>query len=234
MANDFFRFKQFTVFQDRCAMKVGTDGVLLGAWTPVYRVKRALDIGCGTGLISLMLAQRCDAEIIGVEVNEEAARQAEENILLSPWGHRIQIEYCDIRNFGLTEQRLFDLIVSNPPYHQATVLSPDAVRSQARSTSSLSFSDLLSSVNLLLADEGHFAVILPVEATTDFISLAYTYHLYLIRRTNVISRIGKPIKRVLLMFSRVFQETLIDEFAIETAPQVKSPEFLAMTADFYI
>src|SRR5574344_2567439 len=130
MSNSYFRFKQFSVFQERCAMKVGTDGVLLGAWAKVDAANRILDIGTGTGLVALMLAQRSTAMITAVEIDEEAAIQAEENFCQSPWANRFEVVNSDITSYET--DALFDVIVSNPPYFVDSLQCPDGQRSLAR------------------------------------------------------------------------------------------------------
>lgn len=166
---DFFEFKQFVVHQDRCGMKVGTDGVLLGAWAEGG--KHILDIGTGTGLIALMLAQRYqDAEITGVELNEQAALQAQENVDASPFAHQITIENVTIQRFSLQTslQGYFDSIVSNPPFYHS-LKSKNHERTLARHTESLAFTELFEAVSLLLAPKGCFSAVIPVEQMDSFL-----------------------------------------------------------------
>ena len=156
-----FKFKQFAVEQDDVAMKVGTDGVLLGAWANTDNAKRILDIGTGTGVIALQMAQRNPvAQIHAVEIDETAAHRARANFDLSPWAERMNVEQTAVQEFSPAEK--FDLIVSNPPYFVDSLLPPDAKRSTARHTHDLSFEELDSAVCQLLADDGLFALILPV------------------------------------------------------------------------
>ena len=161
-----FQFKQFTIRHDRCAMKVGTDGVLLGAWANAKGKQRILDIGTGSGLIALMLAQRTDAMITGIEIDPASATQAQENAAASPWADRLQIVATDIA--GYTSYQAFDLIVSNPPFFNEMLLPPGAARSQARHTQALTFEALLFHVQRLLSPEGSFCAILPATALTHF------------------------------------------------------------------
>ena len=164
MANPFFTFKQFTIRHDRCAMKVGTDGVLLGAWTSVDHSHRLLDIGTGTGLIALMLAQRCpQAFITAIDIDAEAVEQARENALSSPWKDRVEVLLQDICTFPANQQ--FDTIVSNPPYFIDSLKCPDDQRNTARHTDTLDAERLLASVARLLTDDGRFSIILPAEQT---------------------------------------------------------------------
>ena len=138
----YFKFKQFTVWHDKCAMKVGTDGVLIGAWVNLNNAKRVLDVGAGTGLIALMTAQRCDAEIVGIEIDENASIQAKENVSSSPWANRIAIENIDYNDY--TSNELFDVIISNPPFFENSLKSNQANRNTARHDISLSFAQLIS------------------------------------------------------------------------------------------
>ena len=157
-----FDFQQFSIRQDRCAMKVGTDGVLLGAWVPVEGAKSMLDIGAGTGLISLMLAQRSqEAKVTAVEVDEHAARQAIENAAASPFASQIVVEQQSIQDFSRQQVGPFDLIVSNPPFFSGGVISEQEGRASVRHTVKLSHQDLLRSVQKLLTEEGSFCLILP-------------------------------------------------------------------------
>ena len=156
-----FTFKQFHIDHSRCAMKVGTDGVLLGAWARVDGTRRILDIGTGTGVIALQMAQRnSEAQIFAVEIDETASCRARANFDMSPWAERLEVECCAAQEFNHTEK--FDLIISNPPYFVDSLLPPDAKRSTARHTHDLSFEALDEAVSRLLAENGRFAMILPV------------------------------------------------------------------------
>lgn len=235
MPNPFFNFKHFTVYHDKCAMKVGTDGVLLGAWTDVGNARNILDVGTGTGLIALMLAQRSANTIIkGVDIDGNAVEQAMENVAASPWKERISIELEDVRILGRKEQSKYDCIVSNPPYFQENVHCPDKSRNMARHTSGLSFEDLLDAVGVLLSDEGCFSVIIPTDAASDFISLAASRSLYLKRRTWVHTKPEAAPKRVLLTFSWKMETCSTDRLTIETERHVYSPEFVKLVKDFYL
>lgn len=156
MPNPYFKFKQFTVFHDRCAMKVGTDGVLLGAWVQVDTAKRVLDIGTGTGLIALMVAQRSAACVVGTDIDGEAVEQAMENVNASPWKNRICICRKDVMQMNGEEYGSFDVIVSNPPYFVEEVRCLDERRDTARHTGNLTFGNLLTAVEKLLTEDGVF------------------------------------------------------------------------------
>lgn len=229
-----FRFKQFAVEQDRCAMKVGTDGVLLGAWVPLRSGdRRLLDVGTGTGLIALMLAQRApEARITALDVDAACTEQARGNADASPWGDRIATVCAPVQRF---EAEPFDLIVSNPPYYDNSLPSPDAARTTARHTASLPFAELLDAVDRLLAPDGRFAVVLPAEEARRFRLLA-SQRLWLTARTDVRTTPRSGVKRSLMLFARRpadgFPEPEV--LTVQTAPECFTPEYRALTADFYL
>lgn len=232
MANSYFRFKEFTVYQDKCAMKVGTDGVLLGAWAPVEDVTRILDVGTGTGLISLMLAQRSAATITAIDIDEGAVCQARENFENSPWKERLNVLHADFNTFQ--PSGLFDLIVSNPPYFVGSLKSPDAQRSIARHDNTLNYHNLFRGVSRLLAPEGMFAVIIPADVVSSIVSIAAGYNLYPRKHTDVITSPGKPPKRTLLCFMASVHDCRPDELLIELERHKYSEEYIALTRDFYL
>ena len=182
MSQPYFQFKQFTVWHDKCAMKVGTDGVLLGAWTPVKSSVRILDIGTGTGLVALMLAQRSTASITALEIDEAAAAQATENINRSPWKNRIEVIQQDFKHYssknGISK---FDTIVSNPPYFNASLKCSDEQRNKARHNDSLTYEELLAGVSGLLSQEGTFTIVIPMDVCEQIKTLVHKYELYLSR-----------------------------------------------------
>lgn len=194
-----FRFKQFEIEQDRCAMKVGTDGVLLGAWAQGGR--RILDIGSGTGLISLMMAQRFpEAEVVGIDMDADACGQARENVMASPFRDRVEIECCRLQDFGGTG--VFDAIVSNPPFFVDSLKNPDSKRTMARHTDSLPFRDLFAGVKRLLSDDGIFSAIVPVEVVEQFVAESCILGFYLIRKCGVKTVERKQPKRFMLSFAK--------------------------------
>lgn len=194
-----FRFKQFEIEQDRCAMKVGTDGVLLGAWAQGGR--RILDIGSGTGLISLMMAQRFpEAEVVGIDMDADACGQARENVMASPFRDRVEIECCRLQDFGATG--VFDAIVSNPPFFVDSLKNPDSKRTMARHTDSLPFRDLFAGVKRLLSDDGIFSAIVPVEVVEQFVAESCILGFYLIRKCGVKTVERKQPKRFMLSFAK--------------------------------
>lgn len=223
-----FRFKQFEIEQDRCAMKVGTDGVLLGAWAQGGR--RILDIGSGTGLISLMMAQRFpEAEVVGIDMDADACGQARENVMASPFRDRVEIECCRLQDFGgaseaaealetaeglkaaggasetaegLKAAGVFDAIVSNPPFFVDSLKNPDSKRTMARHTDSLPFRDLFAGVKRLLSDDGIFSAIVPVEVVEQFVAESCILGFYLIRKCGVKTVERKQPKRFMLSFAK--------------------------------
>jgi tRNA1Val (adenine37-N6)-methyltransferase len=234
MANSYFQFKQFIVHQDRCAMKVGTDGVLLGAWTTIGEAQHILDIGTGTGLIALMLAQRSGAKIDAIEIDEAAARQASENVQLSPWNDRIRIIHTSLQEYTVFEKH-YDLIVTNPPYFYNSLPATDFRRTIARHTHYLDFEMLIQAVKNLLTPDGRLAIILPTENFSSFASGAYKSGLFTIRETHVKPSPGKPVKRILAEFSfydaaKEFSEFIIEEFGRHGY----SEEYHLLTKDFYL
>ena len=162
MANNFFKFKKFTVYQDQCVMKVCTDSCIFGAYTPVTNQKRILDIGTGTGLLSLMLAQRTEAKIDAVEIDFEAYQQALQNVQNTPWKHRIQVYHQSIQTFQEQfEKPVYDLILTNPPFYENYLKSPSTDKNIALHAESLSFDELLEAIKTLLKPDGYWAVLLP-------------------------------------------------------------------------
>ena len=227
-----FRFKQFAVEQDDVAMKVGTDGVLLGAWADCEGAKRILDIGTGTGLIALMLAQRnTEAKIHAVEIDSTATQRARSNFDMSPWAERLDVECCAVQAFEPGEK--FDLIISNPPYFVDSLLPPDAKRSTARHTHDLTFEELDKAVCRLLADDGRFALILP---TAEFEKYLATTHLHLVRRCDMHPTTGAAVKRVMAEFAKSEIATPVHEnITIEQQRRGDyTEEYRTLTKDFYL
>jgi len=218
-------------------MKVGTDGVLLGAWAPIgHNPYTILDIGAGTGLIALMLAQRSHAEQIdALEIDADAHEQATENFENSPWNDRLFCFHASLDEFmDDLEDEEYDLIVSNPPFYSENVTSGNQARDTARQNQSLPFADLCEAASVLLSDEGIFAVIIPYKEEDNFISLARQNDLFPLKITRVKGTPKSEIKRSLLAFSRNEQALEIEELTIETARHQYTPEFTALVKDFYL
>jgi tRNA1Val (adenine37-N6)-methyltransferase len=232
-----FTFKQFSIEQDKTAMKVGTDGVLLGAWAPVnHNPFSILDIGAGTGIIALMLAQRTSAEQIdALEIDEEAYEQAVDNFENSPWGDRLFCFHAGLDEFIEEPEDEYDLIVSNPPFYAEDYKTENDQRDLARFQDAMPFEELIEAADLLLSENGIFAVILPFKEEQKFISLAKEFELYPTKITHVKGTPKSEIKRSLLAFSRnENQEFDIDELIIEIDRHVYTPEYIELTKDFYL
>lgn len=235
MSNIFFKFKQFTVFQDNCAMKVGTDGVLLGAWANVNKRNNILDIGTGTGLIALMLAQRNEGAFIhAIDIDEGCVSQAQENVDRSSFAQQINVEKKSFQEYAVTTSNRYDLIVSNPPYFQNALKSPDSSRNSARHNDSLSFFEIISQGASLLNDDGRIALILPHEFKQQLLEHAATVHLFSNRITNVFPLSHKPAKRLLIELGRQDKECVEDNLSIELSRHHYTDEFTALTKDFYL
>ena len=232
MSNDYFRFKQFCIRHDRCAMKVGTDGVLLGAWGCVEG-KRILDIGTGTGIIALMAAQRNpEAEVLGIDVDEAAVLQAKENIAESSFYSRIECILQDVLEFEA--ETLFDSILCNPPFFTEDTLPDDKGRALARNNKSLPFPQLIKKVASLLAEDGRFSVIIPHNLMQEFVGLCLNEHLYMERRCIVRTKANKPPRRVLLTFSQKTSCTKEQELCLTNDDGTRSEAYKTLTKDFYL
>ncbi len=233
-----FRFKRFAVDHSDVAMKVGTDGVLLGAWCPLERRPyRVLDVGTGTGLLALMVAQRGEewgCKVDAVEIDTGAAEQAYLNFEASPWNERLKVYNTDIQEFT-NEQRAYDLIISNPPFFEESLLPPDSRRAAARHTCGLSHKALIGCVGRFLSGDGIFSVILPVWCVDPFVEIAMFANLHVLRRTDVRPVAGKLPKRSLLSFGRESESNAVyDELVIEYSRHDFTPEYKALTKDFYL
>jgi len=236
--SDVFRFKQFEIYQDKCTMKVNTDGVLLGAWSEIDDRKQALDIGSGTGIIAMMLSQRSPSLMItGIEIDKDAYLQARSNMQHSKFSERLFAVHSALQDYASITEARFDLIISNPPFFTGGTFSSNENKANVRHTIKLSHADLLLSVKKLLSPEGYFDLILPYIEGLRFIEMAGKYDLSLKKMTEVRSRENKNIERLLLRFrhghSSAFDQ---DELIIYNGVGVKdySDEFQALTKEFYL
>lgn len=235
MSNNSFTFQKFTIHQDRCAMKVGTDGVLLGAWA--HGGKRILDIGTGTGLVAIMMAQRfADAHVTAVEIDHNAALQVCNNANCSPFASRIGIVETSIQNFEVYGTQLFDSIVSNPPFFTDSLKNPDSQRATARHADTLPYRDLFTAVKRLLAEDGEFSAIIPSNCLTSFIAEAYLAHLVPIRRLAIRTTPRKQPKRLLVSFGHTSSESNAtnEEQCLMNPDGSRSDWYINLTSDFYL
>lgn len=231
-----FKFKQFDIYQDRCAMKVGTDGVLLGAWTSVSADPTSiLDIGAGTGLLALMLAQRTYAETIeAIEIDVDAFEQCVENFEGSPWADRLFCYHAGLDEFVDEVEDRYDIIVSNPPFYAEEVGSGNASRDVARQMQSLPLEELVEAVSNLLSPEGKFSTIIPYKETTRFIELAAQCKLFPNRITRVKGNSTSEFKRSLVECSFSKSEIVEDELIIEHQRHKYTEEYVELTKEFYL
>jgi tRNA1Val (adenine37-N6)-methyltransferase len=237
MSNTYFQFKQFTIHQKHCAMKVCTDACLFGAWVAEgvdrwkMTVGSVLDIGTGTGLLSLMLAQKSTGIIDAVELDEKAAGQAAENFEASPWNNRCQVIQADIRTVHLG--RKYDLIISNPPFFEHDLKSTDALRNLALHSKELSLAELLSAIKKYLADNGNFAVLLPFHRKTEFEKLAVAEGFSLQEAVSVKQTSTHDFFRVILLFSSSVTTVINSNISIRENDQY-SEDFIGILKDFYL
>ncbi len=232
-----FNFKQFSVEQNRCAMKIGTDGVLLGAWTSIdHNPFAILDIGTGTGIIALMLSQRSFAQQIdALEIDEDAYEQAVDNFENSPWSDRLFCYHAALDEFVEDPEEEYDLIVSNPPFYTENYKTENEQRDLARFSDAMPFEDLIEAAALLLSEKGILSVIIPFKEEVNFMTLAEEYELYPQKITRVKGTPITEIKRSLLAFGRNKNSNLvIDELVIETSRHQYTSEYIALTNGFYL
>ncbi len=232
MSSPYFRFRQFTVWHDRSSLRVGTDGVLIGAWAgQSIQPSHILDVGTGCGLIALMMAQRFpDAHIRGIDIDAASIGQARDNIAASPWADRIDVEQAD---FNQTSGA-YDLIVSNPPYFYEDTLAATSQRTLARHTITLTFAQLISKSLTMLSAGGRLAVILPHSAASAFIGTAATYGLRLTCRCDVCSNPQRPPRRTMLELATQAADTNLQTLVIRTDDNRPTDEYLRLTRDFYL
>ncbi len=232
-----FTFKQFAVKQDKCAMKIGTDGVLLGAWCPVDNNPfSVLDIGAGTGILSLMLAQRSHAEQIdALEIDEKAYEQCVENFENSPWSDRLFCFHAGLDEFVDEPEDLYDIIISNPPFYSEDYKTNSSQRDLARFQEALPFEDLIEAADLLLSENGIFAVIIPYKEEERFIDLCAEVELFPVKVTRLKGSHSTPFVRSLLAFKRYELSVLTaDELVIEISRHEYTDDYINLTKDFYL
>jgi tRNA1Val (adenine37-N6)-methyltransferase len=234
MASGSFTFKQFTIYQDRCRFKVGTDGVLLGAYAEVTGAKRILDIGTGTGLIAIMLAQKSEAEIIAIEPDRDSFEQACINVSLSKWNNRIRVINSDLQNYKPVTDR-FDLIVSNPPYFIDSLKNPDPAKAAARHNVTLNHNDLLRGLSGLLTDDSRVQVIMPYAEGSIFIAEAHEFGLYCNDILKIKPLPASEVRRLILTFSRKKYRATEKFLTVEHGKRHEfTQEYIDLTKDFYL
>jgi tRNA1Val (adenine37-N6)-methyltransferase len=237
MSNSYFQFKQFTIHQEYCAMKVCTDACLFGAWVGEQlqsrnsKVKSILDIGTGTGLLSLMLAQKSEADIDAVEIDEAAAQQATDNIDASPWKNRVQVIQGDISYIHLG--RKYDYIISNPPFFENNLKSSDTQRNLALHSDMLRLDDLIRIAHVNLSDEGGIALLLPYERGNECIDIARSNDLYLAERVDVRQSNKHSYFRSMLLLRTENNTAITGELSIRENSNY-SPEFVKLLKDYYL
>lgn len=232
MSNQYFDFKQFRIEQDKCSMKVGTDGVLLGSWFALEPGMSVLDIGTGTGLVALMAAQRGAGRVTAVEIDPDAAVQAIQNVKKSPWAGLINVVNADVADY--TPQYKFDRIVCNPPYFRDSLRCPDAGRNTARHNDSLNFETLARCSAGMLLPDGLLCLVLPFDSVDVFVKCAAGQGLDLCRRTDVVTAPGKSPKRSLVAFAKRCTPFEGNVLSICDSNGNESPEYVELVRNFYL
>lgn len=232
MAKDYFQFRKFTVHQDRCAMKVGTDGTLLGAWA--HGGAEILDIGTGTGLMALMMAQRFPhARVTGIDIDPEAISQAYDNVVASPFSNRINMFEADVRTLDHS-LFMFNSIVCNPPYFVNSLECPDKQRTMARHASTLTYGDMMAAARRLLSDDGELSIVVPFDSKNRLEAEAALVGFLKVRECSVKTTAKKRPRRFLLAYRKHASELELTEGVIETSPGVRSLWYQELTKDFYL
>lgn len=236
MPGQSFVFKKFTIFQHDSAHKVGTDAVLIGAWAQVEKAKSILDIGTGTGIIALMMAQKSQAHIDAIDIEQSSYKQACENVKHSSWQQRINVNQISLQDYVKSCAKKFDIIITNPPYFVDSFKAPDEERSHARHNDTLSFADLIEGVKKLLHPDGKFYIILPTKEAGDFKNLAEKKGLYLVKRMRVKTKLVNDMeKRHMMLFS--FKTSALQDLTLSIEKDIHhdyTDEYKLLTSDFYL
>ncbi len=235
MSNSWFRFKQFIVMQDKAAMKVGTDAVLLGAWADFGYSKKILDIGSGTGILSLMAAQKSKAKIYAIEIEKNAYLQTKDNVFNSNWNNRVLVENISFQDFCSSCKPDFDHIICNPPFFENSLKSNSKARTIARHNDNLSYVDLIEGVAKIISPHGKLSVIIPFDLMDKFIKLAKERQLFCSRYTKVNPNPKATTKRIMLEFSKKQTKCKKNKITIETMTRhCYTNEYIELTKDFYL
>ncbi|MCB2220822.1 MAG: methyltransferase [Bacteroidetes bacterium] len=229
-----FHFKQFAVRDTHSAMKVNTDGVLLGAWAGVNGLDKILEVGTGCGIITLMLAQRFESEILAIDVDEGSIHDARYNFAISQWADQLFAIHADFRHFAKTSPHTFDMIVSNPPFFSKSLKSPHAHRNLSRHDQSLSYKELIEGASRVISEEGIFSVILPFAVFDEFNSIAENHGFYLARRLDIIPVEGKNKNRILVEYKYKKTSSVTSSSLVLFHPgHIPTEAYKILTGEFY-
>ena len=234
MANDYFKFKQFTIYQDRCAMKVTTVACIQGAWLPHFSPSKILDIGAGTGILSLMAAQEYHGEIDAVEIEHEAFDQLKENIIQSPWNDRIKCYHDNIKNFAKHNSKRYDLIISNPPFYKNQLKSPNDKINHARHETGLSIKTLIDISTRLINEPGKISILLPPNETIKLVEFCKRKPLFLSDQLVISDSPKKEPKAIVTILSNKPSKSIIKKLIIKNENGLYSPEFNSLLEAYYL
>jgi tRNA1Val (adenine37-N6)-methyltransferase len=234
MSNPFFQFRQFKVFHEKSSMKVGTDAVLIPCLTDFSNAQKILDVGCGSGVISLMCAQLSNAEILAIDIHKNSVEQAQENFNVSPWANRLISKHISFQEFAKQNPGKFDLIISNPPFFKDSMKSPEMNRNLARHTDALSQRDILNSARSLLKLQGILSLILPLTEGEEMILKAKEEGFHLKTRVNIKPKSTKSVNRIVIQFSLNEQKVEVRELIIREENNEYTKAYKELTKDFYL
>lgn len=229
-----FHLKKFDLSDTNCSMKIGTDAILLGAYVSCKEAINILDIGTGSGIIALMLAQKSNASIEAIEIDEKAALQAKENFSQSTWSNRMNVENISVQEYCKNSQTKYDLIVCNPPYFSNSLKTPDKSRNLARHNDTLDFDNLLNSVKILMTNKGLFYVILPVNETLIFERKSSGFGIFCIEKLIIKPKPSKKANRIISVFSFTEKKLIINNIAIRNNDNTYTHDYMKLTGDYYI
>ena len=236
MSQQTFVFKKFSIHQHKCAHKVGTDAVLIGSWAEVNKASTILDIGTGTGIIALMMAQKSNAQIDAIDIEQGSFEQATENAQHSIWAKRIQVYHTSLQDFAKKTDKKYDAVITNPPYFVDSSKAPDEERNHARHTDTLTFADLILGAKKMLNDKGMLYVILPTKEAIDFKVLAEKNNLHLVKLLRVKTKSSNDLEKRHIMLFKFTKEPLVEKIlSIENEGRHNYTEdYKKLTGDFYL